>query len=54
MFLKEKNKIRGSVMKPYNIPKERNRRKNKRITFDNPLLKTISTICVFFVGVGGV
>ena len=38
-------------MKPYNIPKERNRRKNKRITFDNPLLKTISTICVFFVGV---
>lgn len=38
-------------MKPYNIPKGRRKGASKRITFENPLLKMITTILVIFLGV---
>lgn len=38
-------------MKPYNIPRGRKKGSSKRVTFENPILKLVSTILVLGIGV---
>lgn len=41
-------------MKSYNIPKGKTKRKgsrNKRVTYDNPILKFFTSVIVFFIGI---
>lgn len=39
-------------MRSYNIPRGRKKKKSKRVTFENPLLKMISTVMVLAIGIG--
>ncbi len=38
-------------MRQYNVPRGRKRGSSKRVTFDNPLLKFLTYVFVFFIGV---
>ena len=38
-------------MRQYNVPRGRRRGSSKRVTFDNPLLKFLTYVFVFFIGV---
>jgi len=38
-------------MRPYNLPKSRRKSYSKRITIENPLLKLVSAVLVFFLGI---
>ena len=38
-------------MKPYNIPRRTKRSSSKRVTFENPILKLITTVLVLAIGV---